>query len=74
MAIEGYRFVRVLLPEDVAVKCDSYRYEHHISWDALAEIALTTLLRPKRRGRSLSGAELRAPASGPLRTPRGRRS
>lgn len=49
MAIEGYRFVRVLLPETLAQKCDAYRTEHHLSWDALTVEALRRVV-DQRRG------------------------
>jgi hypothetical protein len=51
MAVEGYRFVRALLAEELAEKCDSYRDKHHLSWDALAEKALRKLVDPPKRSR-----------------------
>ena len=49
MRSDGYRFVRVLLPEELAQKCDSYRNKHHISWDALVVTALRRVVDPPRR-------------------------
>ena len=51
MVIEGYRFVRALLPEELAEKCDSYRNKRRLSWDALAEKALRKLVDPPKRSR-----------------------
>ena len=63
MAIEGYRFVRMLLPEDLAEKCDSYRNKHHLSWDALADEALRKLVDPAKRSRN-AGRKPAAKADG----------
>ena len=49
MTSDGYRFVRALLPEELAQKCDAYRNEHHLSWDALVVIALRRIVDPPRR-------------------------
>jgi hypothetical protein len=51
MTLEGYRFVRVLLSEELAEKCDSFRTKHHMSWDELAEKALSNLVNPPLRSR-----------------------
>jgi hypothetical protein len=60
VATEGYRFVRVLLPEELAQKCDAYRKEHQMGWDALATEALRNLVDrvkgPRRRPAKRGGA------------------
>jgi hypothetical protein len=67
MAIEGYRFVRVLLPEELAQKCDAYRTEHHLSWDALAVDALRKIV---NRGKGPTRAALRRRAKTEVRSTR----
>jgi hypothetical protein len=40
MGIEGYRWVRALVPEHLATQCDTYRTQHRLSWDGLVVAAL----------------------------------